>query len=484
MKQRDSSESRFIDMETLPAATTLWYDDLFSLPENASEAELRRAYYHLQKARKSAVAHLPLPEAGQDAIEAAALRALEDMGGSPDESVLLMDLGQAMRRLELWQKHLPRVRPHYAVKCNPDKQLLMQLLEGGCGFDCATMEEIKTILSLGVPPKDIVFAHPCKLRSHLEFARSQGVTLMTFDNAVELQKVAEVHPGADLLLRLVCQDSSAQCPMSLKFGAPKDVWVHLLDEAHRLGLRVAGVHFHVGSGCKDPTSFQRALTDAAEVFRLATERGMAPDVLDIGGGYPGVEQSDGVHFAELASKISEQLDLHFPTERFQNLRVIGEPGRFFAASVGTLLTKVFAKAELPSSSSSDAPCNRYYLNDGLYGSFNCVLYDHAEVVPEILAVPGSRPTLGRPERTCSMFGPTCDGFDKIFENYTMPELFEGDWVLWRNMGAYTSAAGSTFNGFPMARKWYYRHETAVEAEATEQSPGHAREPELLSLASG
>jgi hypothetical protein len=61
-----------------------------------------------------------------------------------------------------------------------------------------------------------------------------------------------------------------------------------------------------------------------------------------------------------------------------------------------------------------------------------------------------------PDMPCVIFGPTCDGFDVILEKYTMPELDEDDWLLWRNMGAYTSAAGSTFNGFEKAVPWYYR----------------------------
>lgn len=423
------------------------------------------------------VALLSAPAAGEDAVRAAALQALCELGTSVDEPVMLMDLGEAVRRLELWRKQLPRVRPHYAVKCNPDRRLMQQLMAGGCGFDCATMDEIERALGLGVPPDDIVFSNPCKLRTHLKYAKAKGVTLMTFDNVDELRKVASVFPSARMLLRLFCQDSTAQCPMSNKYGAPREVWAECLDVAVELKLNVVGVHFHVGSGCKDPTSFETALQDAREVFRLAREHGMEPDVLDIGGGFPGAEE-ESVSFPEMAASIVEQLERHFPETAFPGLRIIAEPGRFFASSVACLLTKVFAKAEVPSSDANGGAAVRYYLNDGLYGSFNCVLYDHAEVTPEVLELPGNgAPMQARPIRNSWVFGPTCDGFDKILEDYPLPELNEGDWVLWRNMGAYTTAACTKFNGFPLARGWYYRHGPANLLPHSASSPTYTEESE-------
>lgn len=411
------------------------------------------------------VERLPAPEvqllhqsAGDDADRSAGHWALEMLGSSTDEAILLLDLGRVAQQLHLWKSCLPRVRPHYAVKCNPEPALLEELRAGGCGFDCATKAEIDLALSIGVAAEEIVFSHPCKLRSHLRQAASRGVRLMSFDNTVELLKISAECPQARLLLRLVCDDSGALCPMSSKFGAGHEIWPGLLDLCVALKLDFAGVSFHVGSGCKNPASFEKALSDAKEVFLLAMERGLAPSVLDIGGGYPCCDSSAYDEFRRIATVISDQLEYHFPSSGHPDLRIIAEPGRFFAASAGTLLTKVFAKSCHPSQNLYDGPCFRYYLNDGLYGSFNCVLYDHAEVVPELLYDgPSRHDAASSAPLRCSIFGPTCDGFDVILGDHRMVELQEGDWLLWRNMGAYTSAAGSDFNGFPKAIVWPYRH---------------------------
>lgn len=410
-----------------------------------------------RKGGKNSTGHIVSLAPGVDAERAAAFEALQSLGGSPDQPIMLMDLSKAQQQLELWCDNLPRVRPHYAVKCNPDRQLLQTLKSGGCGFDCATMDEIERALSIGVHPDDIVFSHPCKLRSHLTYAKSKGVGLMSFDNALELKKVAAEYPNARMLLRLVCDDAGAQCPMSLKFGAAREIWASLLDLCVELKLQLAGVSFHVGSGCKDPRSFERALQDAREVFNLATARGLSPDTLDIGGGFPSSNDGGASVFIGIARIISVQLELNFPASEYTKLRIMAEPGRFFAGSMACLLTKVYAKAELTSENSEEGSVFRYYLNDGLYGSFNCVLYDHAVVVPEPLETPRN-PDLLRP---CCLFGPTCDGFDMILADHKMPELFEGDWIIWRNMGAYTSAAGSKFNGFPQAICWHYRLHQAL-----------------------
>jgi len=383
---------------------------------------------------------------GEDDVKLAARRALDELGESMDQPVQLVDLGRVESQVHLWRRFLPRVRPHYAVKCSPDRELIRTLGKGGCGFDCATMHEIDTVLSLKVPPEDIVYSHPCKPRTHIAYAKSKGVKLMSFDNACELRKVATEFPEAQLLLRLVCEDSSAQCPMSLKFGASKDSWAELLGLVVELGLDLRGVSFHVGSGCKDPQSFEKALSDTQEVFRMAASMGMdALSVLDIGGGLPG----DKASFEQIAPIVGEKLDRLFSSADYPGLTIIAEPGRFFAHSSAHLVTKVYAKAKLPAADGTRDVC-RYYLNDGLYGAFNCIIYDHVSVKPELLN------ENGRPEVPCAIFGPTCDGFDVVLEKHVLPELDEGDWVLWRNMGAYTVAAGSGFNGFPKAKPWYYR----------------------------
>lgn len=381
---------------------------------------------------------------------AVALQQLED----PDEPIVLMHIGKAIEQYMKWRHHLPAIQPHYAVKCNPDKKLIQALNCCGAGFDCATAAEIDLVLSLGVDPQNIVYSNPIKPRSHLRHSAKKNVKLMSFDNESELHKIAKESPEAGLLLRLVCEDKDAQCPMSMKFGASRTQWPALISLAKELELSIVGVSFHVGSGCKEPNAFKVALHDARDVFALATEHGFDPNVLDMGGGFPGLDNDGDVSFASIAETISTELGHFFPTSDFPGLKVIAEPGRFFACTTCTLITKVMARMKIETD--NEKTSFRYYLNDGLYGSFNCVLYDHAEVHPELLV------SKEEPLSKCCLFGPTCDGFDVIMKEHFLPELEEGEHIMWRDMGAYTSAAASKFNGFSKPRVWYYW--TALEAK--------------------
>jgi ornithine decarboxylase len=163
-------------------------------------------------------------------------------------------------------------------------------------------------------------------------------------------------------------------------------------------------------------------------------------LLDIGGGF-----SAGT-LGAAAMVINTALDMHFPTE--DGVKVIAEPGRFFAESTHTLCCAVYGKRVRPKDEICDeTDSHQYYILDGLYGSFNCVLYDHATVEPRLLT-----PTIyaDAQKYKSTIFGPTCDGIDQVASACLLPELSPGDWLRFDRMGAYTRSAGSAFNGFSNA----------------------------------
>lgn len=386
----------------------------------------------------------------------------QDCGLAKDAPVALLDLGALRRRAEAWRQHLPRVEPFYAVKCNSHPALvgaLWQLWQewGYGGFDCASPAEMETVTRIGVDPADrVVYANPCKQESAISFAKSIGVRCVVFDNEAELLKLQRLHPTAKLLLRVQTDDSLAQCPLSNKFGARMEDAGALLARARELGLSVVGVSFHVGSGCSQRGAFRSALQRARAVFDEEERCGFMPTLLDIGGGFPGWDEAGQVSFAEHAADITELLEELFPSRA---VRVIAEPGRFFAATAQAALTMVVSTADTTQG-------HRYYLNDGLYGSFNCLLYDHA-VAPQPTVLRSGKvlsPDEAGPNVRCTVFGPTCDGFDVVADSMDLPRLQVGDRLLFPNMGAYTSAASTSFNGFAPAAGFVYESQLAAANE--------------------
>lgn len=352
------------------------------------------------------------------------------------------DLGEVFRQHLRWKSLLPRIEPFFAVKCNPDTMVLKLLASLGCGFDCASKNEIQQVLDLGVDPSRIIYANPCKQASFIRYSAQQNVNRMTFDNVEELYKIKKYYPEAELVLRILTDDSMSLCQLGLKFGAPLSTVQHLLETAKELELNIMGVSFHVGSGCLDENAFYDAVLRARHVFDQASELGFNFRLLDVGGGFPGADVKDGITFEKVAAVLGSAVDALFPP----HIRVIAEPGRYYVASAFTICTNIIGRRTI---ANQDEQSYMYYVNDGMYGSFNCIMFDHQVVHPKVLMrnnefVYGQQYNEGY---ECSVWGPTCDSIDCLNKSTILPIMEPGDWLYYENMGAYTICAASQFNGF-------------------------------------
>lgn len=362
-----------------------------------------------------------------------------------ERSFYVVDMYDIYKKHLKWIQLMPRIKPFYAVKCNNLPEIVAQLASFGIGFDCASRGEIEQVLSYGVDPAKIIYANPCKTKSHIKHASNVNVDLMTFDNELELRKVAQLHPNAKLVLRIKGDEQTSRCKFNIKFGADLERCYGLLKLAKQLDLNVVGVSFHNGSDCADSSAYSKSIGAAKLVFDMGEELGHQMSVLDIGGGFPG-DNTSKCTFEELALSINQAIDLYFPPE--SNVEIIAEPGRYYVASAMTLVTMVIGKrAERVQKADQDHQGYMYYLNDGVYGAFNNVIYEHATPQPELL----DEETRSQRKLCASvMWGPTCDSIDCIKRDFLFPELDVGDWLIFRNMGAYTCCVATTFNGFERA----------------------------------
>lgn len=358
------------------------------------------------------------------------------------EAFYIINLSTVVKKYVQWITNLPRVKPFYAVKCNPNNAIVQTLGHLTANFDCASKGEIQQVLDNGVSPSRIIFANPTKQVSHILYAKEVGVEMMTFDNTHELDKIASCYPDSKLVLRIITDDSNSVCRFSTKFGAPLNVCPSILAHAKALGLNVIGVSFHVGSGCMSVRSFEAAIRSAAQVFQMGKEAGYNFNLLDIGGGWPGTD-GDGIRFNDIAQHIAPILDELFPA----HIEIIAEPGRYFVAESHTLALNVFAKRTMESETGKSF---LYYVNDGVYQSFNCIFFDHAHPQPLVFEPKGRTEVF-----PATVFGPTCDSMDCIARNIELPELEVGEWLYFKSMGAYTTAAASPFNGFKAHPTTFY-----------------------------
>ena len=357
---------------------------------------------------------------------------LEDNG---EKAFYLIDLGEITKMYSTWTSLLPTVKPYYAIKCNPNPVLLEVLASLGANFDCASENEMKTVIELTQDPSRIIFANPCKMSSQIRYARANDVDLMTFDCEEELYKIKLYHPYAKLVLRLAVDDSQSKCRFNKKFGCPLEQVQDLLVIAKTLKLEVVGFSFHVGSGCSSEENYYDAIVDCKKATEIAKNLQIPITMIDIGGGFSSIEK-----FENIAKRINEAIELFEDTD----IQFIAEPGRYFAEKSHTLVLNVIGKKIIKEKSQSQSQEEKiivYYLNDGMYGSFNCIYFDHS--CPIILPFNERDGKLHKSK----IFGPTCDSMDLITESIMLPELAIGEWVYVENFGAYTIAASSYFNGF-------------------------------------
>jgi ornithine decarboxylase len=366
------------------------------------------------------------------------LQAIAKQYGTP---AVVIDHDILRRNYATFKKHLPKVQAYYAVKANPAPEIVRTLYRAGASFDVASLPEFMLVYEniKRLPARQqqdfiwdkIVYANPIKPRETLQ-ALDKYKPLVTFDNPEELRKIKRYAPHAGLVLRLRVPNTGSMVELSSKFGCEPGEAVDLIDEAFHAGLSVEGLSFHVGSQCTNFHNFVQALNMAAAVMRESKVRGHELKILDIGGGFPAPYNRYVRSFAALAKKINTEIDRLFP----KDIEILAEPGRFLVATAATSLARVIGKAVR-----DGRTC--YYIDDSVYHTFSGIIFDHCRY--HLKAFKKGNATI------CAVFGQTCDGMDCISQAEELPELEIEDLVYSEDIGAYSNASSTWFNGFPPAQ---------------------------------
>ncbi len=347
--------------------------------------------------------------------------------------LFLISKGRLLSQLKRFQFLLPRVKPFYAVKSNSHPFILKTFANAGTGFDVASIQEMKTLIDMGVSPDRMIFANTVKTPEALKFAASHNINLMTFDSEYELNKIAHYAPEARVLVRIKVPNVGSMVELSLKFGAEPPDAIPFMIKAIKLGLKPAGLSFHVGSQNTHIENYLDALELASIIFKDAHLKQIPLEILDIGGGFP-IKHFDNEKdlFAVTAGSINKEINRLFP----DNIQIIAEPGRVLCGPAGILVMKIIGKSIRNNK-------HWYYLDDGVYGSLSGIVYDHCKYQYKVLKKGITQIT--------TLAGPTCDSFDIISTSEELPELDIGDIIYVENIGAYSWATATNFNGLPPAK---------------------------------
>ena len=338
-----------------------------------------------------------------------------------------------IEQVEKFRALLPRVTPYYAVKANSHPDIIKTFVKLGMGFDVASRYEMELVLKHGAKPGRVVYANPIKIPETMRYAMSQGIDLTVFDSEYELYKIAQHSPGARVLVRIKVPNIGSVVELSLKFGAEPTDAIPLLIKAHKLGLKPAGVAFHAGSQCTHIENYIEAFEMTNIIMRDARLKQIPISIVDIGGGMPIRHFDDDEDlFTKFAPSLSKEIDRLFD----DSVQVIAEPGRAMAGPACTLITRVVGK-----SIRENKPW--YYLDDGIYGALSGILYDFCKYEYKVFKRGLTH--------ISTIAGPTCDSHDIIARSVELPILDINDVVYVENVGAYSIASTTWFNGIPPAK---------------------------------
>jgi ornithine decarboxylase len=354
--------------------------------------------------------------------------------------LLIIDHEIIRNNFNRFSKRMPRVRPCYAIKANPESEIINTLYKMGSGFDVASWEEFMIVYKVIKGNHDrkkrfmnnnVIYANPVKRIDSLRNLNNYYLQ-MTFDNFIEIDKIARYCKNSRLILRIDVPNTGSVVELSTKFGAPNDICIDLIKHANKMGFNVNGLSFHVGSQCSNFDNYTQAFNIASQIFEKSEQIGNNLSILDIGGRFP-VPYDDSVpSFEELAKIINNNIKEYFDSPE---INIIAEPGRFLVATSATAIVEINGKATRNNKT-------YYYVNDGIYNTFSGVLFDHIQYHFKAFKEGELKES--------AVVGPTCDALDKISLNEMLPELDIEALLYSENTGAYTNASATHFNGFPPA----------------------------------
>lgn len=345
-----------------------------------------------------------------------------------------VDLSDVSARLAAFREHLPDVRVHYAMKANPEDQVIATLAGAGCGFEAASIYEIEMLARHGVDLSSVIFGTAVKPAAHIAASHALGIRVFAADSSDELIKIAAVAPGAVVYIRTAVDDRNAAFAFSEKFGAPVTSVLELLEYARALRLDAAGLSFHVGSQASRPDAWATAIRDVAPIYRRLAEGPHRLRSLNIGGGFP-------CHYRGATVPSLDHIGASIVDARAAlpaGVSIIAEPGRYLVGSAAQLTTTVIGRSER-----GRTPW--LFLDAGCYnGLFEAMAYQGRTQYPVECGGPSDSP-LAR----FSLAGPTGDSADVIARDIELPaSTGPGDRIIFRNVGAYTMSVSVPFNGFP------------------------------------
>lgn len=354
--------------------------------------------------------------------------------------IYVYDLAFIKSRFKQMAEALAGVRLYFAVKANPNPQVLQCLKSVGAGADVVSLGEIKRALESGFSPEDIVYSGVGKTKHEITEALQLGVLQINVESLPELQRIGDIAEKmgkkAQVALRLNPDVSIQTHPYIAtglrdnKFGMELSLIPELSAclSKYANSLELVGVSLHLGSQMLEFSGYQEALTKLKSVYINLKKDFPSLRRFDFGGGLGVVYEKQDLplesrllqEYASLTKSILSDL----------NCELQSEPGRWLVAHAGVLLTQVqyIKKTSAKTFVIVDSGMN-HLIRPSLYEAEHQIL----PLVKTGKAV------------TCDVVGPICESSDFFVKDYKLDQVQEGDFLVVTDSGAYGYSMASTYN---------------------------------------
>jgi ornithine decarboxylase len=347
---------------------------------------------------------------------------------------LLIDAEKVKEKALMIGSSILNSKAFYAVKANPDVEVLGFLNKLKMGFEISSEGELEVLSSLRIKPERIISSNPVKSLKFLKMAASYGIRYFAFDSPEEVDKLVQFVPGCNVYVRLTVPNEGSEWPLSKKFGVELENALELLKYAKDKKLKPTGITFHVGSQCTNMYNWNIALDKAKALWDMAAKRKIILRLLNIGGGYPVRYTKNVVSIEAIEKNVSKLIYERFP----RDIDIHIEPGRSVIGDAGILVTSVIGKARRGDG-------EWLYIDVGVFNG----LMESVGGIKYTYIVETDKHS--RTKKPWTIAGPSCDSFDVIDKNVILPEPHIGNLILILTGGAYTVSYASEFNGFSIPK---------------------------------
>ena len=357
---------------------------------------------------------------------------------------LVYDLERVKENFSQFVKLFGDIKPYYAVKANPSEKIVALLNRLGSNFDCASINEIKICIELGINARKISFGNTVKKSEDIQKAFKLGVKLFAFDCEEELLKIREFAPKSNVYCRLQVYNGGAEWPLSKKFGCSAKELEHLLIKARKIGLNPVGLSFHVGSQQLSKKTWEKAIKTSSQIYKKFKKKYFELSFLNIGGGMPVNYENKKIDFKDYAKNILNLINRYYDGTTPEN--IIAEPGRFLVASAGVLESEVILIKE-------KEDIRWLYLDVGRYSG---LAETEGEAIKYTIEFSGKNKAK---KVKYIIAGPSCDSHDILYQKklYTLPKNIKaGDRLRIFSAGSYIISYQSEFNGIKKIKEVYLK----------------------------